>query len=66
VTPAFQQVGDDERERKGELDQRDHAEAGRESDDEERDEERRSGVLEHVASYAREVLRASPALERGS
>ena len=66
MTAVIEEVGDDDRKREGELDQCDHAEAGRERDREKRDEERGSGVLEQVASSAREVLRASPAVERCS
>ena len=66
VTAAIEEVGHDERERDGELDQYDDAEAGRERDREEREEERGGGVREQVAASAREVLRASPAVECGS
>jgi hypothetical protein len=66
VTAAIEEVGDAEHEREWELDQCDRADAGRERDGEKREEERGSGVFEQVASSAREVLRASPAVERGS
>ena len=63
---AVQEVGHDEYKRDRELDQYDYAEAGRERDREQRDEERGGGVLKQVAASAREVLRASPAVESGS
>ena len=66
VTATVHEAGRDERDRDRELDQHDHAEAGRERDREKGDEERGGGVLKQVAASAREVLRASPAVERGS
>jgi hypothetical protein len=63
---AVQEVGHDEYKCDRELDQYDYAEAGRERDREQRDEERGGGVLKQVAASAREVLRASPAVESGS
>jgi hypothetical protein len=63
VTATVKEIGGDQRERDGELDQYDYAEAGRERDREERDEQRGGGVAKQVAASARELLRASPAVE---
>jgi hypothetical protein len=66
VTAAVEEVGGDQRERDGELDQYDYAEAGRERDRKKRDEERGGGVPKQIAASARELLRASPAVECAS
>jgi hypothetical protein len=61
---AIQQVGDAQQKRDRDLEQRDHAESGRDSDREDRQDESRHRVLQQVAASAREMALTPSALER--
>jgi hypothetical protein len=63
--PAIVHVRDHEREHDRDFDEGDHAEAGRERDRDDRQNERGDDVLEQVAAAAREHTLLSSALQCG-
>ena len=62
--PAIQHVGDAQQKRDRDLEQRDHAESGRDGGREDRQHERCHRVLQQVAASAREMALTPSALER--
>jgi hypothetical protein len=64
TSPAIQHVGDAQKKRDRDLDQRDHTESGRDGDREDRQDRRGRSVFQQVAASAGEVTLTPSAHER--